>query len=151
MPVRGARETSGALRELARYVGTPLTAASRFALQPTLTTAKRNVRSIPFEDSTGALEASLTIRKKGGGSGLNITTQVGPSAGFQRFAGTSAGKFGFRQPARYAHLLEFGTVHFAPKPFLTPAFLNTQGQVVKRFGDRIGTEMEKRAAKLRKR
>jgi hypothetical protein len=36
----------------------------------------------------------------------------------------------------------------APKPFLTPAFHSTKEEVVKRFGERYGPEMEKRAAKL---
>ena len=34
----------------------------------------------------------------------------------------------------------------APKPFLTPAYHSTQEEVVKRFGQRYGPEMEKRAA-----
>jgi hypothetical protein len=57
--------------------------------------------------------------------------------------------------------VEFGTVAktraggiewpgSAPKPFLTPAYYSTRDEVVKRFGARIGLEMEKRAAKLNK-
>lgn len=155
MPVRGDRETARALRALSQYVSTPLNATSRFALQPTLKAAKSNARSIPFKEDTGTLEASLTIKKKRGGSKLNPTTQVGPDSGFQRDT-----QYGSRRPVRYAHLIEFGTApHYQPgrgvthpgtrpHPFLTPAYFSTRDEVVKRFGEKIGPEMEKRAAKL---
>lgn len=149
MPVRGARETARALRGLAQYVSTPLTTASRFALRPALTKAKQNVRSIPFDEGTGTLARSLTIKKRKGGSKLNPVTQVGPDSSVKVTT-----EFGVRRPVKYAHILEFGSVgpgaHVVhPTPFLTPAYLDTRDQVVKRFGERIGPEMEKRAAKLR--
>lgn len=151
MPVKGAKETARNFRQLAQFVSVPLNATSRFALQPTLSTARQNVRSLPLDDSTGALAASLTIKRLPRSSKVNPVHQVGPSA--------DAGRGG-RRPVRYAHLLEFGTApHFqpnrgsmhpgaAPKPFLTPAYLSTRNEVVDRFGKRIGQEMEKRAAKL---
>lgn len=142
MPVRGAREVASALRRLANDIAPPLNAASRFALQPTLRAAKGNAASAGFEDSTGALQQSLTIKRNPRSKKLSPVHQVGPNAGFER---------GDRKPVKYAHLLEFGTTRIAPKPFLTPAYVDTKEQVVKRFGDRIGPEMEKRAAKLRKR
>ncbi len=95
-----------------------------------------------FEDSTGALAASLTIKRNARSSKINPMHRVGPAADYER---------GDRKPVKYAHLLEFGTSRISPKPFLTPAFVDTKDQVVKRFGDRIGPEMEKRAEKLRKR
>lgn len=156
MPVRGDREVARALRELARQVSVPLNAASRFALQPTLTKARTNVQAMPVNEKTGTLAKSLTIKRKAKSSKLNPVHQVGPDAGAGRLT-----RFGFRKPVKYAHLLEFGTApHFQPKrgimhpgtrprPFLTPAFFQTRDDVVKRFGKKIGPEMEKRAAKLR--
>lgn len=142
MPVRGARQAAGGLRQLAAYVATPLNAASRFALQPALSASRKNAKSAGFEDSTGALAASLTIKRNSRSAKLNPMHRVGPSKDYEK---------GDRKPVKYAHLLEFGTSRIAPKPFLTPAYLETKEQVVKRFGDRIGPEMEKRAAKVRKR
>jgi hypothetical protein len=150
--VRGSRETSAALRALAKQVAVPLNATSRYALQPTLAAARRNVRAQQFEESTGALAASLTIKRLPKSSKVNPRHRVGPAADFQR---------GDRKPVRYAHLVEFGTVAktraggiewpgSAPHPFLTPAYYATRDEVVKRFGARIGPEMEKRAAKLNK-
>ena len=153
MKVIGARESARALRELSKQVTVPLNATSRFALQPTLTAARRNVRVLSFDESTGALQASLTIKRDPKSHKVNPVHKVGPAADFERNG---------RKPVRYAHLIEFGTApHFqpgrgvthpgsAPKPFLTPAFHSTKDEVVKRFGDRIGPEMEKRAAKLNK-
>lgn len=156
MAVRGNRETARALRELARQVSVPLNATSRFALQPTLKRAKANVLALPLTDETGTLAKSLVIKKKGKGSKLNPVHQVGPDAGVEKFT-----QYGFRRPVKYAHLLEFGTApHYQPKrgvvhpgaspmPFLTPAYFATRDEVVKRFGAKIGPEMEKRASKLR--
>lgn len=156
MPVRGARQVAGNLRQLANYVATPLNAASRFALRPTLSAAKQNAKALPSEEKTGTLAASLTIKRDPKSPRLNPKHRVGPSSDFSRET-----QFGTRRPVRYAHLLEFGTApHYQPgrgvthpgsraEPFLTPAYDSTKEQVVKRFGDRIGPEMEKRAAKIR--
>lgn len=155
MPVRGARQTAGNLREMARFVATPLNAASRFALQPTLSAAKVNAKSIPTEEKTGTLAASLTIKRDPKSPKLNPKHQVGPSSDYERQT-----QYGKRRPVKYAHLLEFGTApHYQPgrgvthpgskpTPFLTPAYNSTKETVVKRFGQRIGPELEKRAAKL---
>lgn len=155
MPVRGDRAVAAALRELSRQVAVPLSATSRFALQPTLTQARANARALPLKEETGTLAASLTIKQKPRSSKLSPTTQVGPDASFERETA-----FGVRKPVKYAHLVEFGTApHYQPgrgvthpgsppHPFLGPAYVSTRDQVVDRFGKKIGPEMEKRAAKL---
>lgn len=155
MPVKGSRETAAALRELSKFVATPISAASRFALQPTLKTAKANARNIEEKERTNTLANSLTIKQEARTSKLNPTYQVGPDSSVEKQT-----QYGLRRPVKYAHLLEFGTApHYQPgrgvvhpgsrpEPFLTPAYFETRDQVVKRFGDKIGPEMEKRAAKL---
>jgi HK97 gp10 family phage protein len=143
MTVRGGKETARNFRALASFVSVPLNATSRFALQPTLAAAKSNVRSIPFREGTGTLAASLTI-KRAKSSKINPVHQVGPDA-----SKSASTRYGKRRPVRYAHLLEFGTVSgVSPTPFLTPAYFSTRDEVVKRFGERYGPEIEKRAAKL---
>lgn len=151
MKITGAKETARNFRELAKFVSVPLNATSRFALQPTLKTARANVNALPLDQSSGALASSLTIKRKSSSSKVNPVHQVGPDA---------AKRGNGMRPVRYAHLVEFGTApHFqpgrgvmhpgaAPKPFLTPAYFSTRDEVVKRFGQRYGPEMEKRAAKL---
>jgi HK97 gp10 family phage protein len=154
--VRGDRETARALRELAKQVSVPINATSRFALQPTLKKARANVLALDTKEETGTLAKSLTIKKAPKSSRLNPVHQVGPDASREAWT-----KYGFRRPVKYAHLLEFGTApHYQPRrgimhpgtrprPFLGPAFFQTRDEVVKRFGAKIGPEMEKRAAKLR--
>lgn len=145
MPVRGARQVAGNLRALANYVSVPLNAASRFALVPTLSTAKKNARGLPTKEKTGTLAASLVIKRNPRSSKLNPVHKVGPDSSFERET-----QYGLRKPVKYAHFLEFGTASgVAPTPFLTPAFYATRGEVVKRFGAKIGPEMEKRASKIR--
>jgi HK97 gp10 family phage protein len=156
MAVKGNREVARALRELARQVSVPLNATSRFALQPTLKRAKANVLALPITEDTGTLANSLVIKRKARSSKLAPVHQVGPDASVERWT-----KYGFRRPVKYAHLVEFGTApHYQPKrgvmhpgtrprPFMTPAYFATRDQVVKRFGAKIGPEMEKRAARLR--
>jgi HK97 gp10 family phage protein len=155
MPVRGDRETARALRQLAQIVSVPLNATSRYALAPTLAKAKSNAKTIPEKERTGTLAASLTIKQAQRSTKLNPVFQVGPDASFEKQT-----QYGRRKPVKYAHLLEFGTApHYQPgrgvvhpgtrpTPFLTPAYYQTREEVVKRFGERIGPEMEKRAAKL---
>lgn len=154
--VRGARETARALRELAKQVSVPLNASSRFALQPTLKKARANVLGLGLDEATGTLARALTVKKAPRSSRLNPVHQVGPDAGVDKWT-----RYGFRRPVKYAHLLEFGTApHYQPgrgvmhpgtrpRPFLGPAYYQTRDEVVRRFGAKIGPEMEKRAAKLR--
>lgn len=42
-----------------------------------------------------------------------------------------------RNPTRYAHLVEKGTVHSAAKPFLRPALIETQGEVFAKMASMI--------------
>jgi HK97 gp10 family phage protein len=68
---------------------------------------------VPVE--TGALKKSIVAKantKRGG----EISASVGVAK--KRFV---KGKRAGRYPRRYAHLVEFGTAHSAPKPFLRPA------------------------------
>lgn len=157
MPVRGARQAASNLRALSNYVSVPLNAASRFALVPTLSTARKNARGLATEEKTGTLAKSLVVKRDPRSPKLKPTHKVGPDSSV-----VAETAFGKRRPVSYAHLLEFGTApHYQPGrgvthpgsrpfPFLTPAYLSTRGQVVKRFGERIGPEMEKRAARMKK-
>ena len=106
MTVTGAKETARSFRQLASYVSVPLNATSRFALQPTLAAARRNVRALSFDEITGALAASLTIKRVPKSSKVSPRHQVGPAADFERRG---------RKPVKYAHLVEFGTApHYQP-------------------------------------
>ena len=159
MPVRGVEHVMLALRDLAKAVDVPMNAASRHALAPTLEAAKGFARAAPFDDTSGTLARSLVIRKDTKRSRkLAPVHRVGPKKG-----ASITWKGRKRNPVRYAHLVEFGTIsrgkpgggHQFPgarkKPFLTPAYQATKKEVVNRFNAQIGPEMEKRARKLKAR
>jgi HK97 gp10 family phage protein len=58
---------------------------------------------------------------------------------------------GIRNEGRfYAHLVEFGTSHSAPHPFMRPALDNAQSAAIQKIGPKLGQEVEKQAAKLNK-
>lgn len=159
MPVKGVGHVMASLRELSRAVDVPMNAAARFALRPTLTQARANARTADYEDSSGQLARSLTVKKNRRRSRrLRAVHQVGPSKGK-----SIIWKGRKRDPVRYAHLIEFGAAFrgrrgggvqfpgFKAKPFMTPAYVSTRREVARRFGQQIGPEMEKRARKLRAR
>lgn len=149
--VRGAKGVSAGLKDLSRNVTQPIGTASRFALQPVLADARANVRATPFDESTGALAASLTIKKDPASRVVSQTYRVGPQADFEKNG---------RRPSKYAHLIEFGTApHYQPKrgvthpgsramPFLEPAYDANKEKVVKRYGEKIGPALEKRAKQI---
>lgn len=134
--VIGDRETAANLRALSRFVSTPASEASRFALAPTLSEAKANA---PVR--TGGLRKSLVIRKDERAPKATPTYRVGPRRD--------------SPAARFAHVLEFGRAPNADGTgglpglrWLTAAFESTKDTVVKRFGERFGPGVEKHAAKL---
>lgn len=152
--VQGDQAVRRTLRQLSRSVANAVSEAERFALRPTLQAAKGNVAGADPE-----LANALTIRRDPAAPKSMPAYQVGPRK---------------ESPARRrAHLREFGTEGHslakgavkktgrlqdkgphhpgtAPDPFLTKAYEATAGEVIDRFGQRIGQSMEKQAAKLAK-
>jgi HK97 gp10 family phage protein len=50
-------------------------------------------------------------------------------------------------PLPHAHMVEFGSAHNAPQPFLRPAVDRNVAEVFKRFADQLKIEIEKTAAR----
>ncbi len=146
--VTGYRESASALRELTNFAATPANEASRFALRPVVYEARKQLKAMGAV-KTGTLCKSLTIKRDPDSPRSRPRHVVGPDS---------------KSPSvRYAHLVELGTAPHknegifagtdhpgtAPKPFLRAAYEATKTAVVARFGERLGTAMEKRAARLR--
>lgn len=143
--VRGHRGLDKALRDFVRAMQTPVSAASRHALRPVLSAAKRNLaRNDSVE--TGKLRESLTIRKDPKAPRERPRHLVGPRSDSDRTG--------------VAHLVEFGTApHMVgrkmhpgarAKPFMRPALDENADEAVKRFGERLGPEIDKAARKVRR-
>ncbi len=134
--VTGDRETARAFRQLAKFVSVPTNSASRFALRPMLAEAKRNAPK-----RSGLLKKSLGIKRDTRSPKLRPVHWIGPLARF-------------KDVFRYAHLTNFGHLNrdgsvTVGTRWMDRAFEATKDEVVRRFGDRIGTELEKRAARVR--
>jgi HK97 gp10 family phage protein len=75
---------------------------------------------------------------------------IGPAWGFKKTVNRPSANFGEggevdSDPARYAHLVEFGTAHSPPQPFLRPAYDGTPSERI--IARRMSEELEKQAKK----
>ena len=109
------------------------------------TVAKRHAE---WSEETGALKESIGIKVKPYKRGVIIFGVVGPRKGFKR--PDPSGK-GFRDPVKYAHLVENGTSHSAPKAFMRPTFAETKNEMVQDIARVIGTGIQAEAARQGKR
>lgn len=97
---------------------------------------------------TGLLQKSIksVVRTARGGTGVYAV--IGPVHGFKRIHPGTA-QFSvvrFQDPTKYAHLVEFGTVHSAKKPFLRPAHdvVNSQRIITSRLGKELAREARRK-------
>jgi len=143
--VTGVRHTSRALGQMGKNLLQPVNEASRFSLRQIVSQARKNLKA-NGSSITGELAKSLTVKRDPKSPKSKPRHVVGPRSD---------------SPAvRRAHLVEFGTApHFQPElnrlhpgaaahPFLTPAYEAEKETVVKRFGQRFGQAVDKRAKRL---
>lgn len=77
---------------------------------------------------TGTLSDSIKVGPKLNKTQARLQRRIVGKHGVDMFIGSSSPK---------AILLEFGTEHHAPDPFLAPAWDSSKGQIVKDIGDRL--------------
>ena len=94
---------------------------------------------------TGALQESIGFKVRPYRRGNIIFGVVGPRKGFNK--PDPSGK-GFRDPRKYAHLVEFGTSKTAAKPFMRPAFAATKDTMVRELGAVIGNRVSVEAKRV---
>ena len=118
------RAARRALRKAASYAITPLAQAVR--------------RNAPTD--TGALRKSIgrDVRAKG----YSVDARVGVRAGYEQ---------GGRKPAKYQHLVEFGTEHAPAKPFLRPGYDEAEGAMKRRYKEKLAGAIRAEADKLARR
>lgn len=92
---------------------------------------------------TGALQKAVTVK-----SGQQGKAQVG----IRRISMTVTRKGRSKpekvSPARYAHLVEFGTKHSAAEPFLRPALDEGGEEAIRKIGEMMGRGAEREARAL---
>jgi HK97 gp10 family phage protein len=126
--VEGLKECEEALNALPlATTKNVLKRAMMAAAQPVVATAAARVKK-----RTGKLGRSITVSTKLSRRQRRATPK---DSSVEVYVGAG--------PLPHAHMLEFGTVHSAPEPFLRPA-IDAQGmQVLKIFRDDLKAEIDK--------
>lgn len=128
--------TKAALRILDR--------ASRDVLRPMLSAARARV-SVRY----GVLKKSLGIKTKKYRRSGTIVTALGPRSGFKvPVVDRRTGKTKLVNPQMYSHLVERGTQHSPPQPFLRPAWDGGKASAMKVYAQRILKGFDREAKKL---
>jgi len=78
------------------------------------------------------------------------TARIGARSGWGREV-TVKGQTQYRNPTQYSHLVEYGTAHSAPKPFIRPAVETTQGEVVQEMAKALDKHVTNAVRKLKSR
>lgn len=134
--VHGAKDIQRAFREMAKLYGRPVNAAMRHAMGPMLRAARKNT---PHK----RVKKALVLKQDRKAPKTQPAMMIGGDPKNPDY--------------RLLHLLEFGTDPHPvnhpgtdPQPFLTPAFTAEGPAAIRRFGERLGPEIEKQAARLAK-
>lgn len=130
--VEGLKECEEALAALpAATTKNVLRRALKSAAEPVVNTAQQRV-----EKRTGQLGRSITVSTKLSRRQRRATPK---DSAVEVYVGAG--------PLPHAHMLEFGTVHSAPEPFLRPA-IDAQGmRVLRIFRDDLKAEIDKAMAR----
>lgn len=161
--VTGYREAAQTVKELTDKIG-------RGAMRDALTKAARLMtaaaKSRAPVGATGLLKKSIKQKVITNTRKQSVTAYVGPSNNVRgqvdRFGD---GDISTVRPAKYAHLVEFGTASRGsygrkgqtvspgnpPRPFLRPAYEATKAAAHHKYKTELGPAIEKTAAKIRKR
>lgn len=148
----GDKELNRAMRKLATDRGADGAALSSLAraLTPVVATAKSLA---PAE--TGLLRETIGVRYRQYRRSRTTFGSVGPRTRMGRNVTRTSGlglKYEvYSNPTKYAHLVEFGTVRTAAKPFLRPSYATHEKQIIATVGAGLGKYLEKAAARNRAR
>lgn len=135
--IEGLKELDKALGELPEAAGKQvLRDVGKKALKPVEAAAKRNVTV-----RTGALKNSINISTRLSPRQAGIKKQDPDKSTVEIYAGGGKG-------GPHAHLLEFGTAHSAPKPFLRPAWDANSDRVLEIVRKELGAAITSKARQL---
>lgn len=135
--VYGAKEVRRSFRELSKLYGRPVSDAMRFAMRPVLAAAKANTLH-------ASIKSALVLKQDKKAPKTKPTVVVGGRPGDEGTPLMHLQEWGV-EPHMIGDIQHPGHAAF---PFMTPAFESAGPNVVKRFGDKIGPEIEKQAARL---
>ena len=142
--VTGLKELSKALANLPKELqrGAESTAL-REGMKPVLKSARAKAPK-----DTGLLKKAIGLTVRKGKKG--ITARVGARTGFRKQVMRN-GRTVTADPAKYSHLVEYGTSHSAAKPFIRPAVESNTAAINKGIADGYEKGLSKAVAKVRSR
>lgn len=140
LKLEGMKDLEKALSDLEGLAAKKVASkAMEDALAPVVRDAKAIVRK-----RTGALAASI-------GTGSKLTRRqkklARPIAPVEVFVGPGLANRGGRRAVAHAHLVEFGTFHSRPFPYMTPAWQNNVRRVFDNLADAMRTRLAAIVAK----
>lgn len=130
------------LKNLEELGTTKAKAVNRRALVSASSIPLKAAKEITPRD-TGLLRKSLGKKQKTYRSTGTTWVGIGARPGFKD---PDTG----RNPVRYAHLVELGTVRARAKPFLRPALTQSKDAVINTYKDRLWEGIRREAEKMRK-
>ena len=146
----GAKEIESLLKKLPEKVAEKVTlGALRLGAAVIAKEARALVRSSPSVDS-GLLANNVTARtrKTSRAKSAPKVVSVGVRSKKKSVVRKGKKKAIFANPARYAHLVEFGTENMPAEPFLRPA-LDLKGRAaIEKIVEGLGRGIEREARKL---
>lgn len=142
--LEGAKDLEAGLLELEGVTAKRVVSRSlQESLEPVVSAAKAKVAVW-----SGALQRSIGI-------GVRLTKRQRslrkPIAPVEAYVGPGVANKGGRRAVAHAHLVEFGTVHMAPQPYMRPAWQSTIQAVFNLLAKKTETNLEKAAARAAKR
>jgi len=146
MKLEGLKEIQKALAKLPDELKrTTEMAALRDGAKPILQASKQYAKS--SEDEGDLIKSlGLNVRKGKSGSTKGIyTARVGVRKGFSRVVNGKK-----KDPFKYAHLVELGTVHSQAQPFIRPAIDSSQNQIIPAMAKGYERGLTRAVAKLKK-
>jgi len=148
--VIGSKELEALLKKLPERVAEKVTlGALRTGGRVIAKAARDSVRASPAVDS-GMLEKSITTRtrKSGRAKSAPKIVSVGVARKTAMVVRKGRKKATKASPARYAHLVEFGTENMPAEPFLRPAVELKGEEAIKRIMEALGRGVDREARKL---
>jgi HK97 gp10 family phage protein len=141
--LEGAKDLEAGLMELEGVTAKRIVSKSlQEALEPVATSAKAKVPvwSGILQRSIG-IGARLTKRQR------QLRTPIAP---VEAYVGPGIANKGGRRAVAHAHLVEFGTVHMPPHPYMRPAWQGAIQAVWKRLVSLMSANLERAAARAAK-
>jgi len=135
----GAKEMEAALLELNGVAATNVVRkALTEALEPVAASARGRV---PVDE--GKTQRSIGVGTRLMKRQKRLNQPIVSHKGVEAYVG--AGLVGGKFDGRAAHLIEFGTVHMRPRPFMRPAWLSNLNIVFNGLAKTMGEELAKAA------